>query len=319
MPELPEVETIRRCLMPRLVGLRVLTARLLRRDVLVAPGDPSGGFARQRGRGPGVNGRAAPPAALEPADLLEGCRIVNVLRHGKQLAIIARGPGRGSGAHGERALLVQLGMSGGLTLVEHPMPEDVPLLHVHALWTMGAKARAGARLRPGGGVALLFRDPRRFGGLRVFRSCSELGEHWAALGPDALAVTPEDLLRAARNSERAIKALLLDQRSIAGVGNIYADEALFRARIRPARPARLIKPAAAVALTGAVRSVLLEAIDAKGSTLRDYRGADGLRGGFQLRHAVYGRGGQPCPSCARRLSEATVAQRTTVWCVNCQR
>ena len=300
MPELPEVETVRRTLLPRVVGCTVLAAKLFRRDVLVAPGDPAGGFSRQRNHLP------PRPAPFTPADLLERCTIRDVLRRGKQLAILAHDP---DGA--ERALIIQLGMSGQLFLHEAESPGHDPPAHVHAMWTLVARASRS--------TCLLFRDPRRFGGLRILRSREALDAHWRELGPDALDLTADELLNAARGSTRAMKALLMDQAVVAGIGNIYADEALFRAGIRPARMARRLKPPEAESLAAAVRAVLSEAVQARGSTLRDYRDADGREGDFQSRHAVYGRGGEPCIRCRGLLRSATLAQRTTVWCSSCQR
>lgn len=307
MPELPEVETVRRTLLPRILGLHVQTAKLLRRDVLIAPGDPAGGFSRQR------SGTINGPASYSPADLLDRCTITDIRRRGKQLAILAKEP-RGP----EHALIVQLGMSGQLFIADSAADDALPT-HVHALWTLDAGSRTGEPSNSRRGITLLFRDPRRFGGLRVLRSQAELDAHWSVLGPDALDLTAADLLHAASGSVRAIKALLMDQAVVAGIGNIYADESLFRAGVRPSRQARKLKPAEATALVEAIRSILLEAITARGSTLRDYRDADGQKGGFQTRHAVYGRGGLPCLVCGRTLRAGILAQRTTVWCSGCQR
>lgn len=308
VPELPEVETVRRTLLPRILGSRILTARLLRRDVLIAPGDPAGGFSRQR------TGRGTPPAAIAPSDLLEDCTITEILRRGKQLAIIGQ-PDR----DGPRALTVQLGMSGQL-FIEPSAASDSPLpTHVHALWTFHDALRGPNPKRAKDTAQLCFRDPRRFGGLRVLRSMEELNAHWLQLGPDALDLSAEDLLNASRDSSRAIKALLMDQATVAGIGNIYADEALFRAGIRPSRPARRLKPVEAIVLSEAIRAILHDAIEARGSTLRDYRDADGREGDYQGRHAVYGRAGENCRRCGRVLRSGILAQRTTVWCPACQR
>jgi formamidopyrimidine-DNA glycosylase len=308
VPELPEVETVRRTLLPRILGSKVLTARLLRRDVLIAPGDPSGGFSRQR------SGSSAPPAAITPSDMLEGCTITEILRRGKQLAIIGQ-PARGE----PQALIVQLGMSGQL-FIEPGAASGSPLpTHVHAVWTFHDALQEPNPKRTKDTAQLCFRDPRRFGGLRVLRSLEELNTHWLQLGPDALDLSAKDLLNASRDSTRAIKALLMDQATVAGIGNIYADEALFRAGVRPSRPARRLKPAEAVVLSESIRTILRDAIQARGSTLRDYRDADGRQGDYQGRHAVYGRSGLACQQCGRKLRSAILAQRTTVWCSTCQR
>ena len=292
MPELPEVESLRLALAPCLVGRTVLRVDLHRRDILVAPGDPRGGFSRQRGP------KRRRPARLDPADLLRGLSISRLDRRGKQLAIISAVPT-------ERALVVQLGMSGQLLLSE-PGARTGQHDHVHASWVLDDGSR------------LLFRDPRRFGGLRAFSSLDDLHSHWAALGPDALSVLPEQLAAAVAGSRRPIKSALLDQAAIAGVGNIYADEALFAAGVRPTRLASRLGAAEIARLASTIRHTLSCAVEAGGSTLRDFLAPDGQPGSYQNSHSVYGRAGLPCVTCATRLRSATVAQRTTVWCPHCQ-
>lgn len=285
MPELPEVETLRRAIEPLVLGRSVLSTSLLRRDVLIAPGDPPGGFARQPKDAPT---RFAP---LNDADLLAGQSISATCRKGKQLALIAD----------HRALVVQLGMTGSLTFSTTP----ASLPHTHALWTF-----------PHG--VLLFTDPRRFGGLRVFRSLSDLQTHFRSLGPDALTITPEELADASRGSHRPIKALLLDQAAIAGVGNIYADEALHRAGIAPTTRADRLTTDKISILAREIRNVLNTSVVSRGSTVRDFRDSSGNAGSYQDHHAVYGRGGAPCLRCGTLLTSRLVAQRTTVWCRACQ-
>lgn len=281
MPELPEVENVRRSLTPLLGGL-VAGVRSARHD-----------FA--------FRGATLDPA--RPRDLLAGARIADLHRHGKQLAIV--------GDDG-RAIAIHLGMTGQLLWLPGAR-EGSPALpsdHVHVRWSI--------RAANGPGV-LVFRDPRRFGGAWAFPSFDALRRHrWNALGPDALLVTPRALLEAARGSARSIKALLLDQGVLAGVGNIYADEALFRARIEPRRRAGGVRPEEGRRLARAIRAVLRAAVDLGGSTLRDYRDADGNAGGFQRMHRVYGRGGLGCAVCGQTLREGRVAGRTTVWCPVCQ-
>ena len=290
MPELPEVESIRRSLVPRLLGRTIVGATLLRRDILIAPGDPPGGFPRQR-----ASSRKR-PAPITPADLLQGATITDLIRRGKQLAVIA--------AHSDRALVVQLGMTGHLEFF--PGAPTLPRPHVHAHWSLDSAA------------AVHFHDPRRFGALRLFRSVAALYEHWSALGPDALTITPDQLHGALANANRPIKAALLDQAVLAGVGNIYADESLHLAGINPRIRARRLRSAQLESLAAAIRAVLTQAVAAGGSTLRDYADSDGRPGSFQTRHAVYGRAGEPCRVCARPLASALLAQRTTVWCRDCQ-
>ncbi|MCC6661860.1 MAG: bifunctional DNA-formamidopyrimidine glycosylase/DNA-(apurinic or apyrimidinic site) lyase [Phycisphaerales bacterium] len=285
MPELPEVETVRRGLLRIMVGQRVERACLVRTDFCVTE-------------------HGGPP---RPQELLQGAVVTDVVRHGKQLAIVAD-----SG----RVLRLHLGMSGqvrgasGLDLAT--------LTHVHAWWRLGRPA--APRRTPGHPGLVLFRDPRRFGGLWTHASMDAVrAGPWAALGPDALSVTTPQMARGLAGSRRAVKAALLDQAVLAGVGNIYADEALFRARIAPARQSGRLTATEVVRLATSIRAVLRHAIAARGSTLRDYVDAEGKPGRSQLRHLVYGRAGMPCPGCGRRLTSREIAQRTTVFCTHCQR
>lgn len=279
MPELPEVEHLRRTLVPRVIGARIARARLLRADVTRVVGS-----ARRARAG----------------DLLEGGVVREIARHGKHLALVV---------DDGRVLDVHLGMSGQLVWMPSDEAEARP--HVHARWLL---ERAG---RPAG--TLLFRDPRRFGRLVGAASQEALRvEVWGRLGPDALGVEAEALAPALTRTGRSIKAVLLDQGVLAGVGNIYADEALFRARVRPDRPASGLTGREVDALALAIREVLAEAIEAGGSTLRDYRDAEGRKGGFQGLHAAYGRGGLPCSRCGMTLTSERFAQRTSVFCTHCQ-
>lgn len=272
MPELPEVECIRRSIEPHLLG-RTLHAVTLHR--------------------PSVCTRSPARTPYSRA-LLKGAVIARTLRHGKQLALIA---------HDERTLCIHLGMSGQLLL--NP---PAGLSHVHALWTMCEPA-----------TTLVFRDPRRFGGLWTFESPEQLlTRRWARLGPDALSIQPDELATALTSTTRPVKAALLDQTLLAGVGNIYADEALFHARIHPLTPGNALDILHATALALAIRETLASAIEARGSTLRDYRNADGSRGQAATLHRVYARAGLPCTRCSRALSGTRIAQRATVWCPSCQ-
>jgi formamidopyrimidine-DNA glycosylase len=274
VPELPEVETVRRTLAPALEGRRVTRAVLHRSD-----------YCERAGGKP-----------CRPKDLLQGATIRSVERHGKQLAFVSlEGP----------VLVAHLGMSGQLRIID-PAARPAPATHLHAEWVLDS----GARLR--------FRDPRRFGGLWALPSEDDLRQRWATLGPDGLTATAAELRSRAAESRRAIKAVLLDQEVIAGVGNIYADEALFLSRINPARPARLLQPAEWEALTEAIHRTLAAAIEARGSTLRDYIDALGVAGSAQAAHAVYGRAGDPCLVCGRRLKGSRLAGRATVHCSQCQ-
>lgn len=276
MPELPEIEHLRRTLLPWLIGARVESVDLRRTDVV-----------RSRGR----NLRR---------QLLEGARVTGLDRHGKNLAIIA---------DDGRVVCVHLGMSGQLCVVGRGDP-FLKADHVHCRWTLAS--RRGDR-------CLVFRDPRRFGGLWPFESVDDLRTHrWSKLGPDALHVTPAVLARQLGTSRRPIKAALLDQAMIAGVGNIYADEALFLAGIHPRRPASRLDDASRRRLVTSLRRVLRAAIRSGGSTIRSYVDGTGRNGSFVNQHFVYGRARSPCLRCGRPLQGQTIAQRTSVFCPGCQ-
>jgi len=287
VPELPEVETVRRALADRLQGRKIEAATLHRRDVLVMPGDPAGGWSRAR--------QKPTPKRHRGFDLLAGATVASLRRRGKQLAWVAD-----SG----RTLLFHLGMSGRLLWL--PPGARCQSVHVHAVW------------RIAGGGRVVFIDPRRFGGLWALPSLESLEARWSVLGPDARSITAAALSAALSGSSRPIKAALLDQAAIAGLGNIYADEALFEARLHPGTPCTRLSSAQIATLAEAIRGVLEAALAAKGSTLRDYATIDGDAGGYQAFHRVYGRAGAPCVRCGGRLSTGVIAQRTTVWCDACQ-
>ncbi len=287
MPELPEVECVRRTLAAHIVGRRVASTRLHRRDYVSGP----------------ATGRA----------LLAGAVIADVRRRGKQLAFIA---------DDGRALCAHLGMSGALTWLP-PRAQPPRNDHIHVEWRLASSpARSnntGSAAAPTPAGRLVFRDPRRFGGVWTFPSFAALeSERWSTLGPDAAAIQPADLAPRLATRTAALKTVLLDQAAIAGVGNIYADEALFLARIRPTRPADSLRAPDLDRLCRAIRETLAAAIEAGGSSLRDYVNGDGLPGAYVAHHAVYGRAGDPCTVCRRPLAQALVAQRTTVWCRSCQ-
>lgn len=277
MPELPEVESVRRSLEPRLVGQTVRGVRLQRPDVV--------GHDRSR------------------SALLAGARIDRLLRHGKQLAIVA-----GDG----RCVRVHLGMSGQMLFLS-PRARPPRRDHVHAIWSL-----IDRHARPGG--RLLFRDPRRFGGLATFRTLDDLQSHWDRLGPDALSLTARSLARVLASTRRALKDALLDQTRLAGLGNIYTDEALSRAALAPDRAARSLGEDEVARLCEAIREVLRESVRAGGSTLGDggYLTGDGAPGAFQRRLRVYGRSGAPCVQCGGELLRSVRSQRTTVHCPACQ-
>jgi len=236
------------------------------------------------------------------SSLLRGEQIKGLLRHGKQLAIVScRGP----------AICVHLGMSGQLW---HCPPGERLRRHdhVHCVWHLdGTRGRVGGRL--------VFRDPRRFGGLWCFASMDELtATRWSHLGPDALTVDVRTLRRSLAGTRRSIKAALLDQHVVAGIGNIYADEILFAAGIHPQSAAARLGADQCRRLARCIRRVLASATARGGSTIRDYVDGQGRPGSFSLQHRVYGRATQPCTSCGKPLRQVTEAQRTTVFCPVCQ-
>ena len=268
MPELPEVETVRRRLAPHLAG-RTIAAAEITDPRLTRPEPPSRVAAR-----------------------LRGDRVRELGRRGKYLLI-----GLGSGS----TLVVHLRMTGNL--LWQPAPAELPF------------ARASLLLDDGSTVA--YTDVRRFGTWQLSDDPVALLQR--TLGPEPLADwSAADLRRALAGRSTAVKAALLDQRTVAGVGNIYADEALFRARIHPRTPAARIGPARAARLHAAIRSVLEEGISAQGASIRDFRTPDGGYGSAQERFLVYGRGGLPCERCGGTLSRTVVAQRGTVYCHSCQ-
>ncbi|MEM9417765.1 MAG: bifunctional DNA-formamidopyrimidine glycosylase/DNA-(apurinic or apyrimidinic site) lyase [Planctomycetota bacterium] len=276
MPELPEVETVRRTLEAAVRGKHIASVRLYRADVV---------------RGSDT--------------LLAGERIDRVERKGKQLALISEG-GRQSGA-ACRCVCVHLGMSGSLRVVHRSDSDATSDKHVHVVWELPD------------GMQVLFRDPRRFGGVWGFADEAELLEtRWKKLGPDALLITPKQLHTGLSRTKRALKAALLDQHLVAGLGNIYVDELLYATKLHPLKPASEVARPESQRLVRTTRRILSRAIKAGGSTLRDYVDAQGQSGGFQTQHKVYSRGGEPCPSCGKPLDTMVVAGRTTTACDRCQ-
>ena len=170
-------------------------------------------------------------------------------------------------------------------------------------------------------LTLHYRDIRRLGTISLM-SPARWAEYERRLGSEPLdhSFTDSYLSALLRGSSQAIKKLLMDQRRVAGIGNIYANESLWRARIDPSRAARSLDDGETHELHGAIQSVLAEAIESRGTSFRDYRDATGSRGGFAARLSVYGRGGEPCVRCGARLVEThAIDGRSTVLCVRCQR
>ena len=281
MPELPEVEHLRRSLEPVMVGHTITGFAIHRSDVVRDE--------RSERSTPGSMRRA-----------LIGSTVTSLIRRGKQLAIVTD---RGA------VLCVHLGMSGQLLFIPH-LQRMVRSDHVHCTWHL-------ENGKPGGRIA--FRDPRRFGGVWLFESLEAMIERrWIGLGPDALDVTSAALRRSLGSSRRAIKAALLDQAAIAGVGNIYADETLYRARIHPLTEARSLAGNQWANLAAAIRQVMRDAVRSGGSTVRDYQDGLGRKGEYSNQHQVYGRAGERCYRCRTMLSHVRIAQRSSVFCPNCQ-
>jgi formamidopyrimidine-DNA glycosylase len=272
MPELPEVETVRRSLAPVVEGavlahVEILDARLTR------PVDPH----------------------LVAAEL-GGERVVELARRGKYLLWrLASG----------RTLVVHLRMTGSFrSAATGQLPSD---------------AHRRALLRLDTGAALGYRDVRRFGTWLLLDPGEEDGYLDARLGPEPLGpqFTTSSLAAVLHDRRAPVKAVLLDQRRVAGIGNIYADEALWRARIHPRRPASSLDADEVRRLHRAVRHVLRRGIDLQGSSLRDYAAPDGSAGAMQDEFSVYGRGGEPCLRCGTPIERLVVAGRGTWVCASC--
>jgi formamidopyrimidine-DNA glycosylase len=235
----------------------------------------------------------------EIAEVLTGSAIARVRRVGKTIVASLT---RFNGAPAE--FLIHLGMTGRL-LVSSP---DVPLPpHTHAVLSLS------------GGNQLRFVDARRFGRLSVRELESEAADAYAGPGTEPLNISEDDFVALFKHRRTPIKAALLNQSLLHGVGNIYADESLFRAGIRPRRQAARLTRRELLALREALREVLRHAIQLGGSSVSDYVDADGVRGFFQLEHRVYMRTGQPCLLCGTPIKKIALAGRSTHFCQRCQR
>lgn len=246
------------------------------------------------GRGDIVHGEGVPVCAF-----LHGQRIEGVARQGKQIHI------RLSGG---RTLVVHLGMTGRLIAVDRCAPVEA---HTHLRLGFGPRR-----------VEMRFIDPRRFGGLWLLAAAPAegnwIGRRLPPVGVDALTISFEAFQRAV-SRRRQIKALLLDQCPIGGIGNIYADESLHRAGIHPLIRADQLNATAVRRLWRCLRRVLQEAVEAGGSSISDYRTANNEPGSFQVRHRVYQRAGKPCRKCRTPIEHLTAAGRSTFICPRCQR
>lgn len=271
MPELPEVETIRRGLEPHLLGRRFQTIEI---------------------RQP----RLRWPVSLDLAKRLTAAPINDLMRRGKYLLLEI----------GNGTLIIHLGMSGNLRLAS----SDLALRpHDHVIFTLDS------------GQRLVFHDPRRFGALVWTEAPPETHPLLRHLGVEPFdpLFTGGLLHRISRSRRQAIKTLVMDQRIIAGIGNIYANEALFLAGIHPSRPAGCISKMRYQELAESIRQILASAIVQGGTTLRDFSNAKGQPGYFQLALQVYGRQEQPCPRCAQSIRRIMLGQRATYYCPHCQK
>lgn len=280
MPELPEVETVARTLAPLIAGRSIAKVRLLHPQTLQGP---------------------------LPLEALQGLRIDAenpTSRRGKLLFVHGSHAPTSEGAQTIQGFAVHLKMTGRLFV----HPAETPL-HAHTR----------VHLLLDDGSQLFFDDARKFGYLRVISPQSL--QDWAflqKLGPEPLEIGPKDFAALFAGKKGKIKSLLLDQAILAGCGNIYADEALFRARIAPHMPAHHLQGDQLAHLHAALQSVLRESIAACGSSIRDYRTARGDVGAFQNAFAVYNRAGQACIQCGTVLEKIQVAGRGTVYCPHCQ-
>lgn len=292
MPELPEVETVMRGLSPAMTGAVIAQADVNRPDLRW-------------------------PFPVDMAARLNGQRVIQLRRRSKYiLADLASG----------ESLLIHLGMSGrmlvsgdpssqrlarkmpGQFVQNHPAPEK----HDHVVLHMDNGAR------------ITFNDPRRFGAMDLMDTATAADHKLlAVLGPEPLGNDFHEthLITALKDRMMPIKSALLDQKIVSGLGNIYVCEALYRARIHPARKAGRISKPRVAALVPIIRQVLAEAIEAGGSSLQDFRQADGELGYFQHSFEVYGREGEPCrtPDCGQPIKRIVQSGRSSFYCATCQR
>jgi len=271
VPELPEVETIRRGIAPHVVGRTIVRV-----------------VVRER--------RMRWPVPKSFAARLAGRRIEGTARRGKYL-ILDLGADR---------LILHLGMSGRLLLLEqgHPLRK-----HDHLDFELS------------GGLLLRLNDPRRFGAALLWPGSQASHALLKHLGPEPFAdeFSADYLFRLSRRRSAAVKNFLMDGRVVVGVGNIYAVEALFRAGIRPMRPAGRVTRAQYGQLVQAVREVLNDAIEAGGTSFRDYRNSSGEPGYFAQKLFVYDRAGESCRKCGTKIRKLTIGQRSSFYCPNCQK
>jgi formamidopyrimidine-DNA glycosylase len=288
MPELPEVETVARGLQGSVAGRRILSVTLRKTDFI------------------------DDPVAIERE--LPGRRIARVERFGKFMLLRLASPSAVSGPAAatttlvaadavQEALLVHLGMTGNLAphFAEQPLAK-----HTHVTLVLDD------------GRELRYIDPRRFGRM-AYLAGEALTAELLRFGAEPLLVTAEEFSRRIQGSRARIKALLLDQRVLRGVGNIYADESLWRARIHPARSGASLKSAEIEILRKALQKILRKAIQMRGSSISDFVDAEGIAGAYQQHHQAYGREGEKCFRCGANIRRIIVAGRSSHFCPACQR
>ncbi|WP_292284468.1 bifunctional DNA-formamidopyrimidine glycosylase/DNA-(apurinic or apyrimidinic site) lyase [Marivita sp.] len=283
MPELPEVETVRRGLAPAMEGDVIARAEVNRPDL-----------------------RWPFPANM--ADRLTGKRVLRLRRRSKYILADLDS--------GETAL-IHLGMSGRMLVSGDPLGQFV---HDHP----AAQKHDHVVLHMENGARITFNDPRRFGAMDLFATDqAEAHPLLATIGPEPFGNSFDEpyLVAALTGRKTPMKTVLLDQKTIAGLGNIYVCEALFRSQIHPTRPACRVSKDRISRLVPIIRTVLSDAIEAGGSSLRDFRQADGELGYFQHSFDVYGREGAPCrtPGCTSTIRRIVQSGRSTFYCPSCQR
>ena len=291
MPELPEVEVTRRRLAPLLVERTILRVDTTKDSYFFL----------------------TKPALLKRS--LSGRKIVALTRQGKYLIAELDDAAR---------LLLHLGMTGQLfssaaTSVRLFSAKTRGSLPPEALPEFKADAHTHLSLHfTDGGPSVLFRDVRKFGKVAWLRA-GKADARLEKLGVDALAATGGELYQAAQKRKTPIKSLLLDQSVIAGIGNIYADEALFLAEVRPTRSARRVTARECEAIVRGAQRVMQRSIETGGSSISDYVSPDGSDGGYQKERKVYARKGEPCFVCGTPIKRVVIATRSTHFCPTCQR
>jgi formamidopyrimidine-DNA glycosylase len=240
------------------------------------------------------------PVAL--GEQLPGTRVLDVTRMGKFIAIGLAPAGPASGTSERLYLVVHLGMTG--QLMTRPADDAAPA-HTHVFFGLDD------------GRELRYTDVRRFGRMLLVPE-SKITQFQERLGAEPLEITLKEFCERFGSRSARVKALLLDQRILRGVGNIYADESLFRAGIHPARLARNLTKTQLAALHKSVRQILASAVRLRGSSVSNYVDSDGNRGEFQFRHRVYQREGKPCVRCQNKIRRVIVAGRSSHFCPRCQ-